>query len=168
MLVVLNVPMIGVWVKLLTVPYRYLYPGALFFICIGVYSTNNDLFDVGETLVFGIVGYLLLRLRLPAGADSARLRARAALGGEFPPRDADLRRRSSRSSSSGRSAPRSSALAAILIMAQIFFHIRKIWVTSSAPITVPAAAMGKAEARKSPALLGSRASSISKNRSPGG
>src|ERR1700704_4126199 len=62
MLVILNVPMIGVWVKLLTIPYRYLYPSAMFFICIGVYSTNNDMFQVGETVVIGIVGYILLQL----------------------------------------------------------------------------------------------------------
>ncbi len=46
LLVVLNVPMIGIWVKLLMIPYRFLYPSALFFICIGVYSANNDLFAV--------------------------------------------------------------------------------------------------------------------------
>src|SRR5476649_1623696 len=62
MLVVLNVPMIGLWVKLLTIPYRYLYPSAMFFVCIGVYSTNNDMFQVGETLFIGMVGYILLRL----------------------------------------------------------------------------------------------------------
>jgi TctA family transporter len=62
LLVVLNVPMIGLWVKLLAVPYRYLYPSALFFICIGVYSVNNDLFQVGLTLLFGIFGYILLLL----------------------------------------------------------------------------------------------------------
>jgi TctA family transporter len=62
MLVVLNVPMIGIWVKMLTIPYRYLYPSALFFICIGVYSTNNDFFQVGETVVIGIFGYILLQL----------------------------------------------------------------------------------------------------------
>jgi len=62
MLVVLNVPMIGIWVKLLTIPYRYLYPSALFFVCIGVYSANNDLFAVGETLAIGIFGYVLLLL----------------------------------------------------------------------------------------------------------
>src|ERR1700726_467355 len=62
LLVVLNVPMIGIWVKLLTIPYKYLYPSALFFVCIGVYSANNDLFQVGETLFIGIVGYVLLRL----------------------------------------------------------------------------------------------------------
>lgn len=58
----LNVPLIGIWVKLLTIPYRYLYPSALFFVCIGVYSTSSSLFQVGETLVIGIFGYLLLIL----------------------------------------------------------------------------------------------------------
>src|SRR5208283_323946 len=59
LLVALNVPMIGVWVKLLTVPYKYLYPSALFFVCIGVYGINNDMFQVGETLAIGVFGYLL-------------------------------------------------------------------------------------------------------------
>jgi putative tricarboxylic transport membrane protein len=58
----LNVPLIGIWVKLLTIPYRYLYPSALFFVCIGVYSTSSNLFHVGEVLVIGIFGYLLLIL----------------------------------------------------------------------------------------------------------
>ncbi len=62
MLVVLNVPMIGIWVKLLTIPYRYLYPSALFFVCIGVYSASNDLFQVGETIIIGVFGYILLIL----------------------------------------------------------------------------------------------------------
>jgi TctA family transporter len=51
-----------VWVRLLTVPYRYLYPSGLLFICIGVFSSQNDFFPVGETLVIGIIGYILLRL----------------------------------------------------------------------------------------------------------
>jgi TctA family transporter len=62
LLLVLNVPLIGVWVKLLASPYRYLYPSALFFVCIGVYAANNDMFQVGETIVLGIFGYVLLRL----------------------------------------------------------------------------------------------------------
>jgi putative tricarboxylic transport membrane protein len=62
LLVLLNVPLIGIWVKLLTIPYRYLYPSALFFVCIGVYAANNDMFQVGTTLVIGILGYVLLRL----------------------------------------------------------------------------------------------------------
>ena len=48
LLVIFNVPLIGIWVKLLTIPYRYLYPSALFFVCIGVYSATNDLFGVGD------------------------------------------------------------------------------------------------------------------------
>ncbi len=61
-LVVLNVPMISVWVKLLSVPYRFLYPTALFFVCIGVFAARNEMFDVGATLLFGGFGYLLLQL----------------------------------------------------------------------------------------------------------
>jgi putative tricarboxylic transport membrane protein len=55
--------MIGIWVKMLMVPYRFLFPSALFFICIGVFATKNTLFDVGTTLFFGLFGYLLLLLR---------------------------------------------------------------------------------------------------------
>jgi len=62
MLVVLNVPLIGLWVKLLTIPYKYLYSSAMFFVCIGVYAANNDMFQVGETAVIGFLGYVLLRL----------------------------------------------------------------------------------------------------------
>jgi putative tricarboxylic transport membrane protein len=62
LLVLLNVPLIGIWVKMLTIPYKYLYPSAMFFVCIGVYAANNDFFQVGEVLIIGMVGYILLRL----------------------------------------------------------------------------------------------------------
>jgi TctA family transporter len=62
LLMVLNVPLIGVWVKLLQLPYRYMYPAALFFISVGVYSTNSSLFEVGEVLVFGLIGAVLMAL----------------------------------------------------------------------------------------------------------
>lgn len=62
LLVLLNVPLIGIWVKMLTIPYKFLFPTALFFICIGVYASNNDFFQVGEVIVMGIFGYVLLRL----------------------------------------------------------------------------------------------------------
>jgi len=62
-LIILNVPMIGIWVKMLMVPYKFLFPSALFFICIGVYADKNALFDVGVTLFFGLFGYLLLMLK---------------------------------------------------------------------------------------------------------
>jgi putative tricarboxylic transport membrane protein len=63
LLVILNVPLIGLWVRLLAIPYRMLYPCALCFVCIGVYSAKNSLFEVGETLVFGMIGYGLIMLR---------------------------------------------------------------------------------------------------------
>jgi putative tricarboxylic transport membrane protein len=63
MLVFLNLPMIGLWVRLLTVPYRFLFPSALFFVCIGVFATRNSLFDVMLTLGLGLFGYLFLLLR---------------------------------------------------------------------------------------------------------
>jgi TctA family transporter len=65
LLVLLNVPLIGVWVKLLQVPYRYLYPSALFFIAVGVYSTNNSLFEIAEVLVFGLAGAVFVALDFP-------------------------------------------------------------------------------------------------------
>ncbi|MDQ8728243.1 tripartite tricarboxylate transporter permease [Bradyrhizobium sp. LHD-71] len=65
MLVVLNLPLVGLWVKLLTIPYRYLYPAIMVFCCIGVYSLKNDTFEVYEAALFCIFGYLLIKLQLP-------------------------------------------------------------------------------------------------------
>ena len=65
LLVVLNVPLIGIWVKLLRVPFRFMYPAALFFIAVGVYSTNNSLFEIYEVLFFGVAGAIFLALDFP-------------------------------------------------------------------------------------------------------
>lgn len=65
LLVILNVPLIGVWLKVLRVPYRLMFPCAMFFIAVGVYSTNNSLFEVGEVLVFGIAGAIFMALDFP-------------------------------------------------------------------------------------------------------
>ena len=62
MLVILNLPLIGIWVKLLTVPYRLLYPAILVFCCIGVYTVNNNVFDVFLTAAFGFIGYIFQKL----------------------------------------------------------------------------------------------------------
>ena len=62
MLVVLNLPLIGMWVKLLTVPYRLLYPAILLFCCVGVYSLSNAPFDVMLTAVYGLIGYVFVKL----------------------------------------------------------------------------------------------------------
>jgi putative tricarboxylic transport membrane protein len=62
MLVVLNLPMIGIWIKLLQVPYRLLYPAILLFCGIGVYSTNNASLDVVMTAIFGFLGVVFVKL----------------------------------------------------------------------------------------------------------
>ncbi|TCZ58585.1 tripartite tricarboxylate transporter permease [Roseicella aquatilis] len=64
MLLVINLPMIGMWVKLLQVPYKFLYPAILVFCAIGAYSVNNNVFDVYSTAIFAVVGYLFNKLRL--------------------------------------------------------------------------------------------------------
>ena len=62
MLVILNLPLIGIWVKLLQVPYRLLYPAILLFCCIGVYSIQNSVFDVFLTALFGVLGWVFVKL----------------------------------------------------------------------------------------------------------
>ena len=66
MLIFFNLPMVGIWVKMLTVPYRLLSIAILFFCCIGTYSVNNNLDDIFITAVFGLGGYLCMRLDLDA------------------------------------------------------------------------------------------------------
>jgi TctA family transporter len=66
MLLVINLPLIGMWVKLLQVPYKYLYPAILVFCSIGVYSLNNNVFDVYMTVLFSVFGYMCNKLRLEA------------------------------------------------------------------------------------------------------
>ncbi len=61
-LVVLNLPLIGMWVSLLKVPYRFLFPAILMFCGIGVYSVNSSVFDVVLATVFGLLGYIFKKL----------------------------------------------------------------------------------------------------------
>ncbi len=61
MLVVINLPLVGVWVTLLRVPYRLLYPCILVFCCIGIYSIQNAPFDVMLAALFGVIGYWLIK-----------------------------------------------------------------------------------------------------------
>ena len=63
MLVILNLPLIGIWIKLLTVPYRFLYPAILVFCCIGLYTLNNNNFDVYMAVGFGLLGYVFYKLQ---------------------------------------------------------------------------------------------------------
>ncbi|TCH98217.1 tripartite tricarboxylate transporter permease [Roseococcus sp. SYP-B2431] len=64
MLLVLNLPLVGIWVKFLTIPYRFLYPAIIVFCCVGVFSVNNMVFDIYQAAFWGVVGYAFLKLRL--------------------------------------------------------------------------------------------------------
>jgi TctA family transporter len=62
LLVVLNLPMIGLWVKLLQVPYRLLFPAIMAFSAIGIYSVNNSSFEIYLTALFGVIGFFWIKL----------------------------------------------------------------------------------------------------------
>jgi len=62
MLLVLNLPLVGLWIRLLAIPYRLLYPAIFVFCCIGAYSVNNEIFDVYTVALLAGVGYVLLKL----------------------------------------------------------------------------------------------------------
>jgi putative tricarboxylic transport membrane protein len=85
MLLVINLPLIGLWVKLLDVPYRLLFPIIIVVSCIGVYGTQNSTFEVWLTLMFGFIGYLLFKL----GCEPAPLLLGFVLG---PMMEQNLRR----------------------------------------------------------------------------
>ncbi|MEB0057596.1 MULTISPECIES: tripartite tricarboxylate transporter permease [unclassified Variovorax] len=85
MLIILNLPLIGVWIKLLSIPYRWLFPAIVLFCAIGVYSTNNNTFDVWMVGFFGVVGYAFLKL----GCEPAPLLLGLILG---PMMEENLRR----------------------------------------------------------------------------
>jgi putative tricarboxylic transport membrane protein len=76
-LLIINLPLVGLWVKLLQVPYRLMFPAILTFCCIGVYSINNQPVDVLLTAFFGLAGYGLLKL----GFELAPLLLSFVLGG---------------------------------------------------------------------------------------
>ena len=62
MLVVLNLPMIGLWIKLLSIPYKWLFPAIVLFCAIGVYSENNNTFEIWMVAIFGVLGYVFHKL----------------------------------------------------------------------------------------------------------
>ena len=85
MLVILNLPLIGIWIKLLTVPYRWLFPAIVLFCAIGVYTTNNNTWDIWMVGLFGILGYVFIKL----GIEGAPLLLGLILG---PMMEENLRR----------------------------------------------------------------------------
>lgn len=76
MLLVLNLPLVGVWVKLLSVPYRWLFPAIVLFCAIGVFSTNNSTWDIWLVGIFGVIGYFFHKI----GAQPAPLLLGLILG----------------------------------------------------------------------------------------
>ena len=65
MLLILNLPLVGLWAKLLEIRYQYLYPGILLFCILGAYSLNQSVFDVGVMVAFGVLGYIFRKLDWP-------------------------------------------------------------------------------------------------------
>ncbi|HVZ47077.1 MAG TPA: tripartite tricarboxylate transporter permease [Ramlibacter sp.] len=63
-LITLNVPLVRYWLSVFKIPYNVLFPAILFFCCIGTYSVNNNLDDIFITALFGLMGYLMMRLEL--------------------------------------------------------------------------------------------------------
>src|SRR5690606_985135 len=66
MLVIINLPLIGIWVRLLRVPYRLLFPAIVFVCCVGIFSVGLQPAHVIQVAIFGLAGYLLSKLRLEA------------------------------------------------------------------------------------------------------
>ena len=64
-LLILNLPLVGLWAKLLEIRYQYLYPGILLFCILGAYSLNQSVFDVGVMVAFGVLGYIFRKLDWP-------------------------------------------------------------------------------------------------------
>ena len=85
MLVVMNLPLIGVWIKVLSVPYRWLFPSIVLFCAVGVYSTNNNSWDIWIVGIFGLIGYIFHKV----GAEPAPLLLGLILG---PMMEENLRR----------------------------------------------------------------------------
>ena len=116
MLVVLNLPLVGLWVKLLTIPYRYLYPAIIVFCSIGAYSLKNDTFEVYEAALFCVFGYLLIKLQLPPGAVAARPGAWTSRSRRISDAQCCCRAATPRCSSPRRCRRRCSSIAAIAVI----------------------------------------------------
>src|SRR5690606_13997816 len=65
MLLLLNAPLVAMWIKVLQIPLRILNPIIIMFICLGTYLVNNSAFDVWVMIIFGVIGVVLRKLRFP-------------------------------------------------------------------------------------------------------
>lgn len=143
LLVILNVPLIGLWVRMLAVPYRYLFPAALFFIAVGVYSANNSLFEVSVALLIGVIGAVLIALEFPV--------APVLLGYVLGPLVEENFRRSLLLSRGDLGTFIERPISAIfvgicvaLIAVQLWFWIRRRRKQEPTPLTKPSARTGRA------------------------
>ena len=125
MLLVLNLPMIGMWVQLLKLPYNILFPLIILFTIIGVYCSSNNVFDVYVMIAFGVIGYFMRKL----GYEPAPLVLAFVLG---PMLENNLRKSLILSQgdlddlrASGRSRPACLALAVVLLVGPLLPALRK-------------------------------------------
>lgn len=87
-LIIFNLPLIGMWIKLLTVPYRYLFPSIVPFCAIGAYSTNNNTFVIWTVGAFGVIGYFVRQTWVRARTVASWFHSGPHDGREFAPYDA--------------------------------------------------------------------------------
>jgi TctA family transporter len=120
-LLILNIPLIGLWVRILQVPYNLLYPAVIMFICVGVYSVNNRPFDVALALLFGLIGYFMRLLAFPA--------APLLLGFVLGPLVEENFRRAMIVSSGDMAIFLERPISAVLLMASALLLIWSLWHT---------------------------------------
>ena len=84
MLLAVNLPLVGLWARLLRVPHAILYPTTVVLSCVGIYSLNHSTFDLGMTAAFAVAGYILKTPRFRASTAASRLCAQSAAGRQSP------------------------------------------------------------------------------------
>ncbi len=92
-LLLLNLPLVRIWLSVFKIKYSSLFPAILFFCCIGTYSINNNLHDIYTTATFGVLGYIFLRFKLDPGAAHSGFHPRTDARGELQARDVDQPRK---------------------------------------------------------------------------
>ena len=141
LLIVLNVPLIGLWVKLLQVPYRYLYPSALFFIAVGVFSNGTITWRrSGRCWPSGVMGAIFAALDFPAAPILLGFVLGPLVEEELPPGGAAVPRQPGRCSWNGRSAPGSWRPACCWWRSNCLFWLRAARSAAAGALPGPGAA----------------------------